>query len=76
MSALATVYSEMAHSALVDEALRLRDERKELLVALEAAAAALNVAFDAEGDTFGVHHNDANDALRVAEVLIAKAKGG
>lgn len=47
------------------------DKAKEMRDALKACAKALNVAMECdEGvDVFGVHHNDANDALSAAERL-------
>ena len=48
----------------------------ELLEALEACVEYLNMAFNSEGDCFGVQHNNATDALSAAEVVISKAKGG
>jgi len=51
----------------------LIDAAPDLLEALQRALVALNVAFTAEEDPFGVHHNDAVDAVSMAEVAIAKA---
>jgi hypothetical protein len=48
----------------------------ELLEALKLLVPCLEMAFDAEGDAFGVHHNDATDALGGAIAAIAKAEGG
>jgi hypothetical protein len=45
----------------------------DLLKALQGTLAALNVAFSAEEDPFGVHHNDAQDAVSAAESAIRKA---
>lgn len=48
----------------------------DLLAALQGCLAALNVAIErSEGDTFGIGHNDAMDAMDAAERGIAKAKG-
>ena len=47
----------------------------ELLAALKALVPFMEMAFAAEGDTFGVRHNDANDALFAAESAIADAEG-
>lgn len=47
----------------------------DLLEALKALIPFMNMAFAAEGDTFGFHRNDANDALISAERTIAKAEG-
>lgn len=45
-----------------------------LLAALEKCVAALNVAFNYDGDVFGVHHNDTTDAISEAESAIAAAR--
>ena len=47
----------------------------EMLKALSACLEALNVAFQADENPFGVHHNAAADAVDAAEVAIAKATG-
>jgi len=54
---------------------RIEAGNKDLLEALKALVIHMNTAFDAEGDTFGMGHNDAVDALQVAEAAIAKAEG-
>jgi DNA-binding XRE family transcriptional regulator len=47
-----------------------------LLEALRALLVYINVAIDrSEGDTFGVHHNDATDAIIAAEAIITRANG-
>lgn len=43
-----------------------------LIRTLTACADALDIAFEAEGDTFGVHHNDAGDAAIEACALLSK----
>ena len=53
---------------------RLMAAAPELLAALRACLASLNVAFNADvGDIFGVDHNDAVDAMQMAEQAIAEA---
>lgn len=47
----------------------------ELLAALRACSKYLELAFSAEGDVFGVHHNAATDAISTAQVAINKAMG-
>lgn len=44
--------------------------REELRAALKGLIPHMTRAFNAEGDTFGVYHNDAEDALSKAEHLI------
>lgn len=51
----------------------VKDERDNLLAALKTLVPYMDMAFNAEGDIFGVHHNDATDALSKAEALIATA---
>lgn len=47
-----------------------------MLEALKGCLAALNVAIDrSEGDTFGIHHNAAMDAMCAAEKAISYAEG-
>lgn len=49
--------------------------KKELLDSLKEMSRLMNVAMSAEENPFGIHHNDATDAIGVAEVLIARAGG-
>jgi hypothetical protein len=51
---------------------RLIADAPAMLEALEQCAQALDAAFDFEGDTFGLEHNSALDALLTARALIAK----
>jgi hypothetical protein len=48
----------------------MNDINHELLEALKKTVAALNVAWDYDGDVFGMDHNDAVDATSDAEMLI------
>lgn len=57
-----------------DERNNLRKSNREMLAALKALVPYMEMAFNAEGDTFGVHHNNATDALSAAEIIIATAK--
>lgn len=45
----------------------------EAVNAMELALSALNVAFEHEGDVFGVHHNDAVDAISLLNAALTKA---
>ena len=45
----------------------------ELVAALNNCTRSLRVAFQAREDAFGIHHNDATDALLSAEAALAKA---
>ena len=47
----------------------------EMLKALKGLTLFMDMAFTAEGDTFGFHHNDATDALISAKRAIAKVEG-
>lgn len=44
------------------------------LVALHSCINVINIALNAEGDTFGVHHNTANDAVSAAESAMEFAR--
>jgi hypothetical protein len=57
---------------------RLIAAAPELVSALISARDALEAAFNskADGDVFGIRHNDAVDALAAARAAIAKATGG
>ena len=46
----------------------------ELLKALKEAAKFLEMAFNHDGDVFGIDHNDATDALSAAYVAMFKAE--
>lgn len=53
-----------------DEIESIRSRVVELEAALSALIPFMQIAFDAEGDTFGIQHNDATDALSAAECLL------
>jgi hypothetical protein len=53
----------------------LREQNAVLLAALKETLHALNVAWQYDGDVFGVSHNDATDATSNAETVIEEAIG-
>ena len=59
----------------IERATKAEADRAALLEALKALAPHMEIAFDAEGDTFGIHHNDANDALIQASAVVARVEG-
>ena len=54
------------------------NDKKEVIdlaiAALEAATKFTNIGFDFDGDVFGIHHNDACDALSDYANAIAELK--
>ena len=50
----------------------LSELNQELITALRACHASLNVAFDYDGDVFGIHHNAAVDADIMAKRVLEK----
>lgn len=64
------------HSAKHEDGCTVCEVNTDLLEACEGLLKALNIAFDrCETDLLGVAHNDAVDAMSLAEQAIAKAKG-
>ena len=53
-----------------DEIDRLKKRNEELEKALRQCYNAIEVAFDYDADVFGIHHNDAVDAIMEAERLL------
>lgn len=52
-------------------------EVERLRAALAGCIKALDVAIErSDGDLFGIHHNDATDAICEARAALAKATGG
>ena len=54
---------------------RLIAASPDLYEALKGLLPFIGLGFEADVDVYGVHHNDAVDALRIAEQAIAKAEG-
>jgi hypothetical protein len=52
------------------ELLQAKNRIEELMNALRQCHTALEVAFDYDADVFGIHHNDAVDAIMEAERLL------
>jgi hypothetical protein len=50
----------------------LKDQITELVTALRACHTSLNVAFDYDGNVFGIKHNDAVDADIMAKRVLEK----
>ena len=50
----------------------LRSRVEELEAGIAALIPFMEIAFEAEGDTFGIQHNNATDALSEAERLTRK----
>jgi hypothetical protein len=66
---------ETAHGLVSKERNELKGQNVVLLEALKETLHALNVAWDYDGDVFGVSHNDAMDATSYAEAAIKEAIG-
>lgn len=70
---------EQEHRSIVEELhgekVALQELNKRLLESLKSTSKYLEIAFGAEGDTFGIDHNGATDALGEAEALITEVEG-
>jgi hypothetical protein len=61
-----------AHQYRLDEIKQLKQRIKQLEKALRACHNSLNVAFDYDGNVFGIHHNAAVDADIMTKRVLEK----